>query len=79
MPASWRLSVGEVDGEAAIVIQQEDSEGRIVRTLARLSVSNGRIVGITDYWYCPWLLPAAETVLVDQSHTPVDEASTARD
>jgi RNA polymerase sigma-70 factor (ECF subfamily) len=71
MPVSWRLSVGEVDGEAAIIIQQEDS-GRVVRTVARLRISDDRIVGITDYWYCPWMLSAAETVLLNQSRTPLE-------
>jgi len=64
MTVSWRLSVGEVDGEAVIVIHQGDSERQPTRTLARLHVSDGRIVGITDYWYCPWILAAAETVLI---------------
>jgi RNA polymerase sigma-70 factor (ECF subfamily) len=65
MTGSWRLLVGEVDGEAVILIQQEDRAGRIARTPVRLRVSDGRIVGITDYWYCPWMLPAAETVLIN--------------
>jgi len=64
MTMSWRLSVGEVDGEAVIVIHQGHSERQPTRTLARLHVSDGRIVGITDYWYCPWILAAAETVLI---------------
>jgi RNA polymerase sigma-70 factor (ECF subfamily) len=67
MPEWWRLSVGAVDGEAAIIIEHEDSERGIARTLVRLHISNGRIVGITDYWYCPWMLAAAESV---SSHRP---------
>ena len=64
MPVSWRLSVGEVDGEAAVIVQQEDREGRITRTTVRVRVSSGRIVGITDYWHCPWILSAATTILL---------------
>ena len=64
MAVPWRLSVGGIDGEAAIVVEHEDSEGGMARTLTRLRVSDGRIVGITDYWYCPWMLAAAETVLI---------------
>ena len=65
MEVSWRLAVAEVDREAVIVIQQEDREGRITQSLVRLHVSARRIAGITDYWYCPWMLPAAATVLIN--------------
>lgn len=65
MPVSWRLSVGEVDREAIVLVHQKDNDGRITRSLVRLHVSDGRIEGITDYWYCPWMLPAAQTVLID--------------
>jgi RNA polymerase sigma-70 factor (ECF subfamily) len=65
MPVSWRLSAGEVDRDAVVIVQQEDNDGRVARSLVRLRVSEGRIVGITDYWYCPWMLPAAQTVLIN--------------
>jgi RNA polymerase sigma-70 factor (ECF subfamily) len=59
LPVSWRLAVGEVDGELAIIFQHAGSEGWLPRGAARLRVSDGRIVAITDYWHCPWVLPAA--------------------
>ena len=64
MPVSWRLAVGEVDGEPAVIIQHADSGGWVPRATARLRVSDGRIVGITDYWHCPWMLSAATTLLL---------------
>jgi RNA polymerase sigma-70 factor, ECF subfamily len=65
MRVSWRVAVGEVDGEPAIIFQHAGSEGWLPRGAARLHVSDGRIVGITDYWHCPWVLPAATTVRVE--------------
>jgi RNA polymerase sigma-70 factor (ECF subfamily) len=62
--ASWRLAVEEVDGEAVVVIAHGDEEG--TKTPVRLRVTDGRIVDVTDYWFCPWMLPAARTLLVDE-------------
>ena len=67
MQASWRLAVGDVDGETTIIIQQPDGEGWVPRAMARLRVSDGKIVGITDYWYCPWLVSAATSLLIDET------------
>ncbi len=66
MPVSWRLAVGEVDGEAAVIIQHAGAEGWVPRATARLRVADGLIVGITDYGHCPWVLSAATTLHVDQ-------------
>lgn len=64
MPVSWRLAVGEVDGKFVVIVHHEDAEGCGPRTPARLRVSNGRIVGITDYFHCPWVLSATEALLI---------------
>ena len=67
LPVSWRLTVGEVDGETAIVVHHAEIDGWTPRAAVRLQVMDGRIVGITDYWHCPWLLSAAATVIADRS------------
>lgn len=64
MPVSWRLAVGEVDGKSVVIVQHAGTEGRGPRTPAVLEVSDSRIVGITDYFHCPWILSAAETLRV---------------
>jgi RNA polymerase sigma-70 factor (ECF subfamily) len=66
LPVSWRFTVGEVDGEMAVVIHHATIDGWAPRAAARLQVMDGRIVSITDYWHCPWVLPAATTVIADQ-------------
>jgi hypothetical protein len=42
-------------------------DGWMPNAVVRLHVMNGRIVGINDYWHCPWVLSAATTVVSDQS------------
>ena len=63
----WRLAVGEVDGEAVVIIQQPDAAAWVQRATARLRISDGRIVDITDYWHCTWMLPAATTLFIDEA------------
>jgi RNA polymerase sigma-70 factor, ECF subfamily len=55
----WRASVGEVGGEAAIVIALQDARGEWApRSAVRLGVSGGRIERIDDYLHCPWVFAA---------------------
>ena len=64
MSLPWRLAVGEIDGEAAVIIQHPAGDGWIADAAARLRISDGRIVDITDYFHCPWIVTAATTVLI---------------
>jgi len=62
--AAWRLTVGEVDGElVAVVLRQHGDEWR-PDSVARLEVIDHHIAHIVDYAHCPWLLPAANSVVV---------------
>jgi RNA polymerase sigma-70 factor (ECF subfamily) len=65
-PASWRMVVGEVDGEAAIIVLHAADTGWMPDYALRLRVVNGRIITITDYWHCPWVIPAATSLIADQ-------------
>jgi len=60
----WRMALGEVDGETAIIILRDDAEGVTPYSLIRLGVVGNRIVRITDYIKCPWILEAAASVTV---------------
>jgi RNA polymerase sigma-70 factor (ECF subfamily) len=66
LPVPWRLTAGDVDGEMVVVIHHGATHGWAPRAAVRLRVMDGRIVGITDYWHCPWVLSAATTLLADQ-------------
>ncbi len=58
----WRVAVGEVDGEPAVIVLEPGPGGWVPQTLVRVELSEGRIVGITDYTHCPWVLSSAESV-----------------
>jgi RNA polymerase sigma-70 factor, ECF subfamily len=60
----WRMAAGEVDGEPVVLVQQRDDEQRwTARGAVRLSVIDGRVERIADYFFCPWILPAASVVI----------------
>ena len=58
----WRVAVGEVDGEPAVIVLEPGRGGWVPQALVRVELSEGRIVGITDYTHCPWVLSSAESV-----------------
>jgi RNA polymerase sigma-70 factor, ECF subfamily len=66
MRPSWRLTVGEVDGEATLILHDATADGWTPRAAMRLVIADGRIVGITDYWHCPWVLSSASTLVVSE-------------
>lgn len=63
--AAWRMAVGEVDGEAAVIVLRRRPDGWTPAAAVRLDVTDGHIVGIADYWHCPWVLSAASSVVLD--------------
>lgn len=66
-PVPWRLVVGEVDGESVIVNLLQGADGSQTRTVIRVEVSGHHVTRIADYIHCPWVLPAADSVVVDSS------------
>lgn len=62
LSTSWRVVVGEVDGEPAVIVLEPGPGGWVPQALVRVELSEGRIVGITDYTHCPWVLSSAESV-----------------
>ena len=60
----WRLTVAEVDAELAVVVLRQHKDEWRPDSVARLEVIDQRIVRILDYAHCPWVLPAAISVIV---------------
>jgi|SRR5579872_4608489 len=60
----WRLTVAEVDGELAVVVHRQHGDEWKPASVARLEVIDQRIVRIADYAHCPWVLPAATSVVL---------------
>jgi RNA polymerase sigma-70 factor, ECF subfamily len=59
----WRVELGEVDDETTIIIMRDDADGLTPFSAIRLDVVRNRIVRITDYIKCSWILEAAESVV----------------
>ena len=63
----WKLAVGEVDGEAVVVILRRGADTWTPYSMVRLSVTGQRIDRIVDYAHCPWVISAAGSVTVPVS------------
>ncbi len=66
IPTQWRLAVGAVDGEPALIVFHRVTDAWTPGTVIRLEVADGLVRRVTDFWRCPWILPAAATLLVDE-------------
>ncbi len=58
IPHPWTSRAGFVDGEPAVLV----STGDAPPTAVRLDIAGGRIVSITDFAHCPWVVAAAAAV-----------------
>lgn len=67
MTMAWRLGVAEVDGELVVLVSRLRQDKWIPDSIARLEIVDGNIVRIVDYVHCPWVLPAATSVLLDST------------
>jgi RNA polymerase sigma-70 factor (ECF subfamily) len=61
----WRLTIGRVDGEPAIILLHRHADEWEPRSLVHVDVTHQRITGIVDYWHTPWVLRAAASVVID--------------
>jgi RNA polymerase sigma-70 factor (ECF subfamily) len=61
----WRMVSGYVDGEPVIIRLRPVDSGWTPESVIRLEVDNKQIVRIVDYLWCPWLLPAAGSVVIE--------------
>jgi RNA polymerase sigma-70 factor (ECF subfamily) len=62
-PVQWRMVVGEVDGEPVIVCHAWENGTWRPASVIRLELSGGVVVRISDYFWSPWVLSAAASVL----------------
>jgi RNA polymerase sigma-70 factor (ECF subfamily) len=63
----WRLAAGEVDGELAVIILGREANAWVPRSAVRLGLAERHIERVVDYSHCPWILPAASSVLVAEA------------
>ena len=60
----WRVAVGEVDGESAIIVLGREADGWTPKSAVRLHFAGDRVTRIVDYGHCPWVLRVAKDVTV---------------
>jgi RNA polymerase sigma-70 factor (ECF subfamily) len=63
----WRLAAGEVDGKPAVIVLGWEANAWVPRSAVRLELADRRVERIVDYSHCPWILPAASSVLVAEA------------
>ena len=64
MPVTWRLTLGEVDGEPSIILLNLRDSDWEIEGIVRLDIAaDGRIERISDYQHCPWILTAGTIVV----------------
>jgi len=61
-PWPWKLAVGEVDGEPAVIILRLGADTWTSYSTIRMNVVGQRIEGIVDYLHCPWVISIADSV-----------------
>jgi RNA polymerase sigma-70 factor (ECF subfamily) len=60
----WRLAMGDVDGEPVVILLRRGTDGWTPHSLVHLDVTDDRVTRIADYSHTPWLLQAANSVVV---------------
>jgi RNA polymerase sigma-70 factor, ECF subfamily len=64
MTVTWRLTLGEVDGELSIILLNLRNGAWEIEGIIRLDIgADGRIERISDYQHCPWFLTAGSIVV----------------
>ena len=66
MQMTWRLTLGEVDGEPSILLLHSRDGSWELAGIVRVDFGvDGRIDRIADYQHCPWTLTAGSIVVRD--------------
>ena len=60
----WSMALGVADGEDVIIIMRDDPKGISPFSVIRMGIISGRIVSITDYVKCSWLIDTIATLTV---------------
>ncbi|WP_437809215.1 sigma-70 family RNA polymerase sigma factor [Sorangium sp. So ce1078] len=66
----WKMEVGEVDGETALIVLTPSETGWRSSYPVRIRASGGVIHHIADYHACPWIVQAAASVRVLATGAP---------
>ena len=67
MRVTWRLALGEVDGEPGIVLLNLRDGAWDIEGVIHVDVADGRIRRIADYQHCPWMLTAGSIIVLESA------------
>ena len=68
LPVPMLAVLSEIDGQPGIALYPEGPAPAGPRAFVRVTVDEGRIVHLTDYTHCPWVIAAAEHVSPIRAH-----------
>jgi RNA polymerase sigma-70 factor (ECF subfamily) len=64
MPVTWRLTLGEVDGEPSVILLNLRDGVWEIEGIVRLEIAaDRRIERISDYQHCPWILTVGSIIV----------------
>lgn len=64
MQVTWRLALGEVDGEPSVILLHLRNGAWEIAGIIRLDLAaDSRIERVSDYRHCPWTLTAGSIVV----------------
>src|SRR5438132_1829151 len=61
-PWTWKLVLGELEGEPVIIILQRGADTWTTYSVIRMKVIGQEIEQIVDYIHCPWMISAATSI-----------------
>jgi RNA polymerase sigma-70 factor, ECF subfamily len=67
MTIPWRMAVGEVDGEPAVIALRQDNGMWMPHSIVRVDATDQGIMRVADYAHCPWVLRATTSLVVESS------------
>jgi len=65
MTTPWRMAVGEVDGQLAVIRLRQDNGGWMPDSIIRVDMTGDRITRVVDYAHCSWVVDATTSVVVE--------------
>ena len=60
----WKMMIGAVDGETVLLVLHRGESGWKPAYPVRIEATDGVIDRISDYYACPWMIPAADRIVV---------------
>lgn len=66
-PVPWQMRMGQVDGWPVILRMQQHGAGWKLHSVIRIFLKHDRVSRIADYYFCPWVLAAAECIVTGEA------------